>query len=126
MNKFVILAAVLMITGCASMFSGTKETIIVQSEDRDARLYVNDEYIGTGAGVASISKKKLADNVSIRASKKGCQDTIRHIETKIDGTAFLGCFLDFCIISVGVVDYMATGAIREATQTNYFITPVCN
>ena len=126
MKNILFIVAVLMLSGCASMFSGTKETIIVQSEDRDAKIYVNDEYIGTGSGVTTISKKKLADNVTIRASKKGCQDSIRHIETKIDGTTFLGCLLDFCVVSVGVVDWLGPGAIREATQTNYFVTPICD
>lgn len=125
MKKFYILTAILMISGCASIISGTKETIIVQSEDRDAKIYIAEEYAGTGAGVATISKKKLGEDITIRASKKGCRDSIRHIETKIDGVSFLGCFIDFCVVSVGVVDWLATGAIREAAQTNYFVTPIC-
>lgn len=125
MKKNICLLAVLILSGCASMFSGTKENFIVQSEDRDAKLYLGDEYIGTGAGAVSVSKKKLSDNLTIRASKDGCQDTIRHVETKIDGTTFLGCFLDFCIVTVGVIDYMTTGAFREATQTSYIVTPIC-
>ena len=123
--KNILILAVLILSGCASMFSGTKENFIIQSEDRDARLYVNDEYIGTGAGIATLSKKKLANDITIRASKKGCTDTIRHVETKIDGTTFLGCFVDLCTVSVIGIDWLATGAIREASQTNYFITPVC-
>ena len=125
MKKNYLLITVLALSGCASMFSGTKETFIVQSEDKDAKIYLNDEYIGTGAAVSTISKKKLADNITIRASKKGCQDTARHVETKVDGTTFLGCLLDFCIVSVVIVDWATTGAIREAAQTNYIITPIC-
>ncbi|MBP5399532.1 MAG: hypothetical protein J6Y53_03855 [Alphaproteobacteria bacterium] len=125
MKKIYIVTAILMLSGCASMFSGTKETIIVQSEDRDAKIYIGEEYAGTGAGVATISKKKLADNVTIRASKKGCRDSVRHVETKIDATTFLGCLIDFCVVTVGVVDWLGTGAIREAAQTNYFVTPIC-
>lgn len=110
--------------GCASIFQGTSENIIVRSEERDTKLYINDEYIGTDSGVATVSKKKLK-NSFIRASKQGCKDTIRHIDTSIDATSFLGCFLDLCIVTVGVVDWGMTGAIRYAPQTSYFVSPVC-
>ena len=124
-KKILFFAAVLMLSGCASIFSGTKENFVIQSEDKEAKLYLNDEYIGTGSAAATISKKKLANNITIRASKKGCQDTIRHVETQFNPTTLLGCFLDFCIVSVVAVDWLATGAVREASQTNYFITPQC-
>ena len=44
MKKIYMIIVVLILSGCASMFSGTKETIIVQSEDRDARIYIGEEY----------------------------------------------------------------------------------
>lgn len=125
MKKISVLFAVMLLTGCASIFSGTKENFVIQSEDKESRLYVNEEYIGTGAGTITVSKKKLADDITIRASKTGCQDTIRHVETKIDGVTFLGCLIDFCVVSVIGVDWLATGAVREATQTSYTVTPIC-
>ena len=124
MKKYLILASVLLMCGCASIFQGTSENIIIRSEEKGTKIYINDEYIGTDSGVATISKKKLK-NSYIRASKKGCKDTIRHIDTSIDATSFLGCFLDACIITVGIIDWGTTGAIRYAPQTNFFVTPVC-
>lgn len=125
MKKIFLLVAVLSLTACASMISGTKENFIIRSEDKDAKLYLNDEYIGEGAGITTISKKKLKDAV-IKAEKKGCKTTIRRIETKIDPTSFLGCFIDACLVSVLAIDWGLTGAIQEATQTSYFVTPICD
>lgn len=124
MKKTFILVCFLL-CGCASMFSGTKETIVVQSADKDAQLYLDNEYIGTGAGMATISKRRLGDDLTIRASKKGCIDATKKVETKIDGVAFLGCLIDWCVVTVGVIDWLSTGAIREAAQTNYLVTPIC-
>lgn len=125
MKKIFILFALVFLSGCASMFSGTKETILVRSEEKDSNIYLNNEYIGRDSAIAIISKKKLK-NSTIRVEKKGCEPTNKKIETKFDATTLLGCFLDFCIVSVLVVDGMLTGAINEATQTNYFVTPVCS
>lgn len=124
-NILYIIITVFLLNGCASMLSGTKENIVMRSEEKDTKFYVNEEYIGEGSAITTISKKKLKDT-TIRASKKGCRDTVRTIETKFDPTSLFGCLFDFCIVSVLVVDWGLTGAVNEAAQTNYFITPACN
>ena len=107
MKKIFLLVAVLSLTACASIISGTKENFIVRSEDKNAKLYFNDEYIGEGAGITTVSKKKLK-NAVIKAEKKGCKTTIRKVETKIDPTSFIGCFVDLCLVSVLAIDYGLT------------------
>lgn len=124
--KKIILIVVMLLTGCASMFSGTKENFIIRSDDKEAKLYMNNEYLGQGVAAVTMSKKNLSKEISFSAKKKGCETTTRIVQTKIDPTTFLGCFIDFCIITVGVIDWRATGAIKEATQTSYNITPICN
>ncbi len=121
----LILSAVMLLTACASMFSGTKEHILIRSEEKDSKIYLNDEYLGTDNAIAVISKKSLPDSV-IRVSKKGCRDSFRRIDTKVNGLTFLGLPLDFGIFSILIIDWGVTGAVREATQTNYFISPICD
>ena len=106
-------------------FSGTNENFIIRSEDDNTKLYFNNEYIGKGSGSITVSKKNLK-NAMIKAEKKGCRTTLKKIETKIDPTTFLGCLIDFCIFTVFVVDWGATGAINEAIQTDYLVTPICD
>ena len=125
MKKIFILFSILTLSACASMFSGTNENFIIRSEDDDTKLYFNSEYIGKGTGHITVSKKNIK-NAIIRAEKKGCTPAIKRVETKIDPTTFLGCLIDFCVFTVLAVDWGATGAINEAIQTNYLITPTCD
>lgn len=125
MKKIFLLVAVLGLSACASMISGTKENIIIRSEIKDAKIYVNEEYVGEGSAITTLSKKKLKNSI-IRASKKGCKDTVRKIETKFDPITLLGCPIDLCLVSTLIIDGVLTGAVNEAAQTSYFITPVCD
>lgn len=124
MNKLIILSTALLLSACASMMSGTKENIVVRS-DKDAKIYLNGEYLGEGVAMTTISKKNI-DRKTLRVTKKGCQTVTREIETKIDPTTFLGCILDACLVTVLVIDWGITGAVKEAVQTNYFIDPICD
>lgn len=56
MNKLIILSTALLLSACASMMSGTKENIVVRS-DKDAKIYLNGEYLGEGVAMTTISKK---------------------------------------------------------------------
>ena len=59
------------------------------------------------------------------AKKEGCIDESQSIPTKIDATSLLGCFLDFCILTVLLTDTLITGAIREAERTTFVLNPKC-
>lgn len=124
MKKIFFVCLVFLLNGCASMFSGTQEEISIRSDYKDAKIYLNDEFIGTKQVHITIPKKKLSKSI-MRVTKTGCEDTTRQIQTKFDGVSLLGCFIDFCIITVGVVDLGITGAVSEASQTSYLINPVC-
>lgn len=45
------------------MFNGSKETITVRSNDDDAKIYLNEGYIGKSSAIAVINKK---DNYNIK------------------------------------------------------------
>lgn len=122
--KKILFLVVFLATGCASMFSGTKETILVNSTEKDSKIYFNDEYIGNTAASVTVSKKKLNDSY-IRVSKSGCDDTLRHIETKFNSLSILDFFIDFGIVTFFVIDWGLNGAIREASQTSYIVAPNC-
>lgn len=123
--KKLIIISVFILSSCASMFSGTKEEITIRSEESDAQIFVNDEYVGKGIVTVTIPKKDL-QKTKLTAKKTGCQESTRKIRTKFNPVTFLGCFLDMCIFTVGVVDWAATGAITEAAETTYNVTPICN
>jgi hypothetical protein len=113
-------------TGCAAMFHGTKETIYVRSEEQDTRFYLNNRDIGKGTSATTTIGKKQLRNAVLRAEKNGCNTKSSPIETSFDGVTLLGILLDFGIISILVVDWAATGAVTQAAQADYILTPECS
>ena len=49
--NLVVTAMLLVSTGCAAMFHGTTQMVSIRSNIDDAKLYVNEAYIGKGVGV---------------------------------------------------------------------------
>ncbi|RKG32319.1 hypothetical protein [Acinetobacter tianfuensis] len=109
-------------TGCATMFNGSSQTINIRSNDNDAKLYVNDEYMGKNNAVYTFKKK---ENYVLKAEKAGCKTTTVIPKKSFDPTTLLGVLLDWGIISVLVIDGAATGAWQKFPQTSYVIDPDC-
>ena len=120
----LILVQLILITSCASMFSGTKEKIKLRSDVPGTKFFLDDEELGTDSATVKISKKNLSDTRFI-AKKDGCKPVHVDVETKFDATSLWGILLDFGIISILVVDWGITGAVREAERTNYVLNPKC-
>lgn len=124
---FVVIVSffVPLVSGCAAMFHGTKETIHVRSEEPATSFFVNNREIGKGtSAVTTLPKKDLRSTV-LRAEKKNCHTKSSPIETSFDAVTLLGIFWDFGIISILVIDWAATGAVTQAAQTDYILTPEC-
>ncbi len=108
------------------MFHGTKETIYVRSEEQDTRFYLNNRDIGKGTSATTTIEKKQLRNAVLRTEKNGCNTKSSPIETAFDGVTLLGIFVDFGVISIIVVDWLATGAVTRAAQAEYILTPECS
>lgn len=119
----VVIAISILLSGCASMFSGTSQQVSVRTNEQDAKIYANEEYIGTGNGVTTFKKK---DNYILTARKEGCNDTSITPTKSFDATTLLGVLIDFGLISVLLIDGAATGAWKQFDKTNYTIDMQCN
>lgn len=115
--------SVVALTGCAAMFHGTTQQISIRSNMDDAKLYVNEAYIGKGNGVTVFRKNQ---NYVITARKEGCEDASVFPTKSFDPTTLLGILLDWGIISILVVDGIATGAWQQFDQTSFVIDPGCS
>jgi hypothetical protein len=113
---------VVSLTGCATMFNGSTQVMSIRSNYDDAKLYVNEEYIGKGNGTQTFKKK---GHYKITARKEGCADTTLIPTKSFDPTTLLGILLDWGIISILIVDWAATGAVHKFDQTGYLIDPNC-
>jgi uncharacterized protein YceK len=125
LTLFIILSSSMLLSGCASMFSGTKQSIGIKSEMQGVKLYINDQYLGEGSVFTTVSKGNLS-NAILTAKKEGCIDDSQTIPTKVDATSFLGCLIDLCVFSVLLTDTLITGAIREAERSTFVLNPKCD
>ena len=116
----VSIILVVSLTGCAAMFHGTTQVISIRSNYDDTKLYVNEAYIGKGNGVTTFKKNK---NYTIRASREGYEDVIAIPTKSFDATTLLGILIDWGIISILIVDGVATGAWAQFDQTSYVLDP---
>ncbi len=117
-----IVVAMLSTSGCAALFNGTSTMLHVRSEVEGAKIYFDDEYMGVQDVVVKVSKK---DTPIFRAKKDGCTDGVSPAERRFDAVTLLGLFIDFGIVSILVVDWAATGAVRDFARTTYIVNPHC-
>ncbi|QQN87708.1 PEGA domain-containing protein [Acinetobacter variabilis] len=118
----ILAASFLFSTGCATMFNGSSQTVNIRSNDTEAKIYVNEEYMGKNNAVYTFKKK---ENYVLKAEKAGCKTTTVIPQKTFDPTTLLGIFVDWGIISILVVDGAATGAWQKFNQTSYVVDPDC-
>lgn len=119
-----IFITITFLSGCASMFHGSTDKIAVQTSDPDAEIFVDNRPVGKGSAIFSHRKKDLGSTI-ISVRKEGCQPSQTYITGSFDATTLLGLFIDGGLISILMVDGLATGAWVKADQTNYYLNPVC-
>ena len=118
----LLTCSILFSTGCATMFNGSSQTVNIRSNDADAKLYVNEEYMGKNNAVYTFKKK---ENYVLKAEKNGCKTTTVIPTKTFDPTTLLGVLVDWGIISILVVDGAATGSWQKFNQTSFVIDPDC-
>jgi hypothetical protein len=121
----VIMICVVFVSGCASIFHGTKDTIYVRSNEPDTTFYANNREIGKGSSATvTIPKDELA-TTTLRGEKVGCNAKAASIETKFDAITLLGILIDWGLISILVIDWGINGATSRAAHNDFVITPEC-
>ena len=123
LKVLVCVVSLLLNSACATMFNGSSTTVTVRSEDPKAKLYYNDTYVGQGSASFPVSKK---GSHAVRATKEGCGDGSVAIQKKFDPTSLLGILIDLGIVSMLIVDGVATGAIQDIEPKNYVVNPNCS
>ena len=108
------------VTGCAAMFHGVTQQVNIRSNMDDAKLYVNEAYIGKGSAVTTFHKNK---QYTITARKEGYRDTHVIATKSFDAVTLLGILLDWGIISILIIDGAATGAWQQFDQKSYVVDP---
>jgi hypothetical protein len=81
----IIIILALQSFGCAWLSNSTTDQIRVQSLDPEARLYVNDQFIGKGSGTATVKRDRAA---MIMAMGNGvCAPAIQYTGSRFNSTS---------------------------------------
>ena len=76
--------------------SACSSSTVIKSSDPDARIYVNDEFVGTGQAVYTDSKVSFSNN-DVTIEKSGCAPASHNFRRneKADGGTIAGGFFVF-------------------------------
>ncbi len=113
MNKIIvtILITVSALFGSATIFSGTSQSIAINSEPEGANVYIDGQL--RGKTPLSFNMKKSLSSHDIRVQKDGYNDVNRMLEKSYDPVAILNIIWD-----ISTTD-MLTGAAFEYAPNNY-------
>ncbi|HGF7192933.1 TPA: PEGA domain-containing protein, partial [Vibrio cholerae] len=118
----IIFLSIFTLSGCAAMFNGTSQQVSIRSKNPDARIYVNEAYLGDGNVITTFKKK---ESYIIRVEEDNCKSVTIPVSKSFDATTLLGIFIDFGLVSILVVDGLGTGAWTDFDQTNYIVNAQC-
>lgn len=108
------LSLMLLLSACASVFSGTDQRMIIKSEPEGATVYFDGLAKGTTPLELLLRKDEFKE---IRISKPGYMDEIIPLQTKMDTVVIL----NFTVVTAHTTDAM-TGAMFEYYPNAYFVT----
>lgn len=119
MKKILVVALsslVLLLSGCATIISGSNQTLTFNSDVEGVNVYVDGALIGKTPVSASFKKNKVQ---TVMFTKEGYESVTRNVTKEFDPTAVLNIFWD-----LSTTDFI-TGAVYEyAPNAIYVEMPV--
>lgn len=107
-----ILVCTSLVFGSATIFSGSNQSISIDSEPTGAKVYVDGQLRGTTP--LSVMMSKSVSSHEIRVQKEGYADINVPMTKKMDPVALLNIFWD-----LSTTDFL-TGSVMEYTPNNYY------
>lgn len=101
--------------GC-SAFTGSRQHFSVTTPERDAQIYVNGEFAGTGTAKVTVPRNQ---NVSVLVKKDGCYPATREVGTKMSSTG-IADIIGGCIILIPFIGLLFPGS-HQLDQDNVAI-----
>lgn len=111
---FGILACASLVFGSATIFSGSTQSIAIDSEPSGAKVYVDGQL--RGVTPLSIMMDKTVSSHEIRVQKDGFADINVPMSKQFDPVAILNIIWD-----LSTTDFL-TGNVVEYSPNNYYFT----
>ena len=105
-------AELLLLTSCASVIHGTRQTIPVASVPSDAKVYVQDVHVATTPGKIEVRRKD--EGITLRFEKDGYKSVEVQLSRKLSGAAFGNLALGGVI---GLIVDFSNGAAYKQTPS---------
>ena len=107
-----ILSALIIYTGCATVLSGTTQSINFESSPSGAAIFLDGDRVGVTPFRFTLKKNKYK---SFRVELEGYHTISRQLDTEFDLVTLLSIFWDF-----GTTDLISGAAFKYA-QNSYFV-----
>jgi hypothetical protein len=101
--------------GC-SAFTGSRQHFSVTTPERDAQIYINGEFVGTGTAKVTVPRNQ---SVSVLVKKDGCHPATREVGTKMSSTG-VADIIGGCIILIPFIGLLFPGS-HQLDQDNVAI-----
>jgi len=102
----------LLLSGCASIISGTSQDLTFNSNPEGAKVYLDGKVVGVTPFTFAAQKNKYD---TMRIEKKGFVSINRDLNKKFDGVAMINIFWDLSTTDA------ITGAVFKYEENSYFI-----
>ncbi len=102
----------LLLSGCASIISGTSQDLTFNSNPEGAKVYLDGKIVGVTPFTFSAQKNKYD---TMRIEKKGFISINRDLNKTFDGVAAINIFWD-----LSTTDAL-TGAVFKYEENSYFV-----
>jgi len=102
----------LLLSGCASIISGTSQDLTFNSNPEGAKVYLDGKVVGVTPFTFAAQKNKYD---TMRIEKKGFVSINRNLNKKFDGVAMINIFWDLSTTDA------ITGAVFKYEENSYFI-----
>lgn len=116
--KHIALCLMVLLTGCASMFSGSEQALTIKTH-KDAEIFINERFVGSGYASRPVKRDQAHD---IKVVLGECQQTFT-TEARFNKLSLLGLLLDAGLISIPT-DFI-TGAAWHVYPNKIKMMPKC-
>ena len=124
---FLALIISIIFSSCATILSGTKDRIVVNTNPTNVDVYIDGKLMGKSSQDILLHRKYVTTNGNVGTrnvllKKEGYEDLSFEIELKIEPTYWLGIFTGGFAMFVDIV----TGAVYKPKQVefNRNLTPI--
>ncbi len=120
----IIIILALQSFGCARLSDSTTDHIRVQSLDPEARLYVNNQFIGKGSGTATVKRDQAS---TIMAMGSGVYATaIQYTGSRFNPTSLRDYVNGAPLLAILADNTGVTQDVGKIFPQTYMVTPVCS